>query len=267
MKRSSTLVIYALCAGSGSLVSDVNGQPVGVQRWYSVDGKHEVVAPENVSVPVSFVASLFATGEGNPAVRGLPRHLLAGRTITLSLATDVPADVDSRAEPSTGVIAIPLPRALSWSTEHLSRVYRHELAHIALWHLFSTRRLPAWLREGLPEFAEGGLSCRQRAQLSLDINARQRLRLPLPRLTESLARTELSYAYYATVLEYLDEKSAGAVSSGTWVAQVAASELVFFWPEGSYRLEHEWHEYLREKYRALEGSRCVMKSGVQSHTG
>ena len=244
MNRARFLVVLISLI---SLASHVAGQSQ-TRTWTSSDGNVSVVAERSTSVSDEWIDSLLAVAIRNRNLSGVPTPVLDGLTVRISLAAGLSDGVEGRAYPSIRVLALPMPDAQGWSGDHLVRVYRHELAHIALGHLLAGRVIPYWLREGFPEWVEGGFTCEQEAQLRLDVVGRIRQGVPLPGLDGSVEQTSLSYAYYATVLQYVDDATTGGVSSGAWLAGVAENGLDMMLPPSRLDFEHDWHAYLMANY-------------------
>lgn len=222
------------------------------RQWESSEGPFSVVAPKGTTVQEAWADSLLAIAARNRVLRGMPAFLVPEISIRIVLATNMSERVDGRAYPNAGVIALPVPRAESWPLERIERVYRHELAHLTLARLLSDTLMPQWLEEGLSEWAEGGLSCAQEAQLHLDVRGRLRTGVPLPTLGVGMSRSELSYAYYATVLQFVDLVSSGGVTSGAWLRDFVKlglpSVLEATFPGGTTDFQDHWHEYLVTSY-------------------
>lgn len=241
----SPRTLFVLCALMLPGLAAVHGQMPVVEHWSSADGAMAILAPEGSTVQRDFVERLLEVVSENSEIRGVP---MRASRLRLILATDLPESIDGAAQPSADAIAIPIPRAVGWSVDRLTRIYRHERAHIELDELLSGRQPPRWVTEGLPKWAEGPLGCSQEAQLRLDVMVRVREGRPLPGLAEAVPRTQLSYVYYSTIFDYLSIRMAVDVSSGEWSSTLAREGVTASLPDGGRDFEAGWHTFVLEAY-------------------
>jgi hypothetical protein len=211
----------------------------------------EVVRPSQ-NVDSLKVAKLGRFANAQPAVPGLPPHLLGGSDVSLHLTSELPQETAARADPELGVIYLPLT-AVDWSVEDLTRTLRHELAHIALARFLEFKSLPAWLEEGFAEWAAGGLTCTQEARVRLDLVTRRRLQRVVPGLYElDAAPRPLAYAYYGLFIAHLDSRSGGSLANGSFwrvlKGEGIVSGLRTMFGADLVALEGEWQKHLNRRY-------------------
>jgi hypothetical protein len=193
---------------------------------------------------------------------GLPVDVLAGKDITIAVASDGDPYVEGSSSLLARLILLP-PEALYWRADRQVRLVRHELAHVALATFTDWAILPFWLTEGFAEWAAGGLDCRAEARIGLSLKRTQRMTLPPPRLDElaPMPSQRIAYDYAASFFEFLELEWDGVVSSGRFTAGIRANgvqhgirRLFRMEPEA---LEALWLEHIFRRYaRAEPGSPC-----------
>lgn len=186
-------------------------------------GRFRMVFTRSSSVDTTRVKHVLKVLEQSVLVPGLPKQTLSTVDITISIAERPQGNADAVSFPSERIIVLPSREWLAWDDRKLTRVIRHEIAHIALSRYLQAAPVPMWFDEGFAEWASGGLSCEGETRVRLDL---LRLRgnvsfLSLDGLSGSRP-TRLQYDYFATFFEFLEARSA-SLSNGRLL------ELVHRW--------------------------------------
>jgi len=216
--------------------------------------KVRIVTSEGITQSANAIQRVNRLVVDQPLLPGLPRGLLATRTITISLIRERLDGIDARAFPSDLVIAIPATAVESWTDSKLRRVLRHELMHLALGAALGYAHVPAWFSEGFAEWGSESLSCEAEARLRLDAVIYGGQSPNIPQLSVKIRNhiDRLGYDYLQTFFEFLDGRPGHLVSSGRMVESVREHGVVAGL-EKAFRanlrsLEGEWHGYLRRRF-------------------
>ena len=155
---------------------------------------------------------------------GFPKTVVFSRKLTVSLVVnDVNAEADAWSWPSEGVIGLSAKRVAAWDDAKLRRVLAHEVAHVRLTEFLGDRAIPYWFSEGFAEWAAGGRACERAWIIWTDMRRRHVSDMQLPRLNGMLANgspDRIEYDYLFDVVEFMDERWPGVVSTGELVTHV-----------------------------------------------
>jgi hypothetical protein len=166
-----------------------------------------IVFPAGVRPDASIGERLLGLRDNNAQLPGLPEHLLLVKRITISLAADPVPGLDASSSAVDGLIVLPYDEAITWTTDKLRRVLRHELAHIATGIYMDYARLPIWFEEGFAEWVAGGLTCEGAKRLRSDLAGLSRQQLSSRPVTIlGGGRSRLHYDYYSTFFEFVDSR-------------------------------------------------------------
>ena len=226
--------------------------------WAVANDRVRIVFPNEEALDSTRAHHLIEAFERQPAIPGLPPSILKEGRITISLAAEATPGIDGRAFASSRLIVIPFDDSDNWDQAKLHRVIRHELAHIGLATFVEHERLPIWFDEGFAGWTAGEMtSCLAKVRIGIDLQIRRREGRSPPNVA-MLGRTRLSYDYYATFFQYLDEAENGVVTNGVLLQSVREHGV-----DGGIAVatgvglrEHEamWWAYLSDRYEdALDG--------------
>jgi hypothetical protein len=160
--------------------------------------------------------------------------------------------------PSARLIILPLSRLRLWNRERLTRLLRHEIAHLEVAAFLGHVALPKWFEEGFAEWSVGGLTCEAEAMIGLDL-ARNRKRDGWPSISALTNRrqTPLTYYYYASFVDFLD-RTDSVVSGGRLFAEIQrrgfAQALAALLTNDLSLVEVSWRAHLTSRYDATIGS-------------
>jgi len=263
--RAATTAALVLSFQLAVIATD--GQDRGEVASSIESAQARVVFPSSFKVDPDEARELLVILENQAPVPGIPREVLEGVRVTISLVPNARMDLDAWNFPREAVIAMPAEKALSWEPRKLHRVVRHELAHIALSRHLGERTAPVWFREGFAECAAGGLSCEQktRLQMNLLLQRAQQGELPELRTSPSSSASRREYDLFASFFEFLEVNSPGIVASGALLAAVKEHGV----STGSQRaygrtideLEQDWRAYLLEEYVEADVLECGASDG------
>lgn len=226
-------------------------------QWALSEEQVRVVFPAHERADSAKVLILIDALHSQVPLRGLPADVLAGKKVTISLASQWPSGLYGRSSPIHYLIILPFAEAFSWEPDKLRRVIRHELAHIGLGTFLGYAQVPRWFDEGFAEWSVGGLTCEGEIRVRLEISMRRREQDPPPSLfvPGGLGRSRLRYDLFATFFEYIDEKWGRVVESGKLLDAVKANGvhlgLVRALGENVEALEDGWRSYLLDRYDGL----------------
>lgn len=188
--------------------------------------------------------------QSRDSVPGIPVDVLKSEVIHVQLSHDLMSGIEGRSDSSTRRVYLPAAEASRWNDDKLRSVIAHELAHIALRSYLETAQLAAWFDEGFAEWASGGPTCQGWARIRSDLLDRERDARAPPSLLD-LKRSRLSYDYFGSFFEFLDDEARDSVGSGALTKAVRHAgvgegfRILFGMPFD--RLEELWRLSLRER--------------------
>jgi len=227
--------------------------------WSTGTTRVRVIAHRNLDRDVAKVRQLMAAFESGINPPGLPRGLLDGVRVTISLAEEFDDIVEGSAHPASALIILPITSITKWQQRQVMRVVRHEVAHLAMARVVEITSVPYWFREGYAEWAAVGLSCEAELQIRLDRLARPHDPPTLARPAERV-QSRLSYAYFAAFFSHLD-RVGGAVKDGSLLRAVGGRGVergvAAVFQKSIETLEAEWQSDLALRFRDIpDGFSC-----------
>lgn len=227
--------------------------PAG-RLWAVANDRVRVVFPSEEALDSAKARQLITVVERHSSIPGLPPDILAGRRLTISLAAEATPGIEGRAFPVSRLVVIPFDNSVNWSQEKLTRIVRHELAHIGLATFLDYAQTAIWFTEGFAEWAAGEMTCLARVRINIDLRIRRSQGRSPPRIA-MLGRTRLSYDYATTFFHFLDEAENGMVTKGELLESVRDHGIVDgislatgtdLEPLGAL-----WWSYLSDRYRGV----------------
>ena len=217
-------------------------------------GGHTFLFPISARVDSTSGLRVLRAVSAAVIVRGLPADAVANRSVVVSLGTDIDPNVDAVSYADQSLIVLPMQRWKSWTNAKLTRVIRHEVAHLAFRTYLRGANAPLWLNEGFAEWSAGPLTCEYETLLRLDLSTNGDRATRRFFLTDaSRGATQLGTAYFSTFLEYLDRE--GAVSDGRLLGAVRqhgiSTALRQLFGSTLESLEKQWWSALVDSYRGM----------------
>ena len=219
--------------------------------WAVANDRVRVVFPSEEALDSAKAQQLITLVERHTSIPGLPPDILAGRRLTISLAAEATFGIEGRAFPVSRLIVIPFDESDNWSREKLTRIVRHELAHIGLATFLDYAQTPIWFTEGFAEWAAGEMTCLARVRINIDFRMRRSEGRSPPRIA-TLGRTRLSYDYANTIFHFMDKGENGVVVKGALLKSVrdygVVDGLAVATGTDLESLEALWWSYLSDRY-------------------
>lgn len=190
--------------------------------------------------------------EAQVPVPGLPTAIFEGKLITVSLAAHVREGIEAWSSTPDDLIVMRLADVSRWPPSKLTRVIRHELAHLGLEHYLGHNQIPRWFSEGFAEWVAGGLTCEAEARIRLHLQTAQRdMDLANALILRDLGNPRLSYDLYASFFEYIVKRdrhgSVGAMMSSVRAVGAEAALVKTFGVDLS-TLDLDWQRWLTREY-------------------
>ena len=189
---------------------------------------------------------------------GVQLDIFAGDTISVVLAAPTGHGVQGAAIPEFSRITIPAQLALTWPREHLERVLRHELAHIALARAVSFRALPLWFDEGYAEWSSGQFDCMAQSELRSTVRARLHNMADLLQIgaTAAPASGAATRAAYASTFEFIFYTSGVDGVQGLFDDIRAHGFAASYERLRSHGLDfdEQWSKFVAQRYGDTRGS-------------
>lgn len=85
--------------------------------------------------------------------------------VTVDATGDLEPPLRAFSIPDEARIVVPLALIAQASAGTLTRIMRHELAHMALFHITQPRLVPAWFAEGYALWADGSYGCESKGRI------------------------------------------------------------------------------------------------------
>lgn len=211
-----------------------------------------VVFPSPAALTEAMARALIVAVNTQREFVGLPKNVLSGVRITVSLAASNPADVMASAAAARNLIIIPLNDLRSWDSITVLRVVRHELAHVALWRATAGTPLPAWFSEGFAEWSSTGLTCEGVLRVALLLATDDSTAL---RFQQKEPPSRVTYDLYASIFEFLDASARSPLRQGNLAMAIRthgfASGLQALWGEEVETLESRWAAFVKREYASV----------------
>lgn len=243
--------VRASCQAANEIVVDASGYRVRI-LW----------SPDR-ALDSTVIARLIGVVRTHILLPGVPANPFIGRTVTISLATELRSGVDAWASPSDHLISRSLDGVLRWTLPKLRQVVQHEMAHLELSAFLGGANVPAWFEEGIAEWWADGLTCEGKTRIRLALAQRRHDGDHIPPLfgSEGFERSRLAYDYLASYFEYLNVRGRGVVRDGRLLAAVKKRgvnrALTAVLTRKPADLEEAWWSYMVEQYDGLrEDSLC-----------
>ena len=261
------LLVYSIAIAGLIVPHEGYTQSPAGRLWAMGNDRVRVVFPSEEALDSAKARQLITVVERHSSIAGLPPNILAGRRLTISLAAEAIPGVEGRAFPVSRLIVIPFDNSVNWSQEKLTRIIRHELAHIGLATFLDYAQTPIWFTEGFAEWAAGEMTCLARVRINIDSRIRRSQGRSPPRIA-MLSRTRLSYDYATTFFQFLDKAENGVVVKGALLKNVrdhgVVDGIAVATGTDLESLEARWWSYLSDRYGGvLDDLTCKKYSSVR----
>ena len=226
-------------------------QEVGTASRSVETEQGRVVFPTNAAISVTHAHRILRILESEDRTPGVPESDEREDKVTIGLAIEMPrGDADGWSLPREAMLILPLEASLRWDNDRISRVLRHELAHIRLSSFLNHKPIPSWFQEGFAGWAASGLTQERKWRVWIEVARLRKLNRRLPRLVDMHGAFSklLAYDFYVSFFDFVDTAWPGVVSTGRLAvtARTHDVEHAFSIAVGVpfSAVEDEWHRQL-----------------------